>query len=443
MSVFEKLKVFMQQKLMPALTKFSQHKYVKAIMSGFMTSMAGMMMGGIALLIISPPFTSEQFTTGILHTIAVGWEAVSAALFYPMLSIYQIALGSCGLLIAAGIAFYLARELKMEGFIPISIPLTCYLILAAIGADGMLSFTNLGSAGIFTALISIIPFMELYKYLVDHKVGTINLNVPGVPPAIAQSFLGMVPGTICVLIAASLQWLCVTLTGGSTVPELVTYLISPLVHGIDSLPSVILITVCIYLLWWFGIHDAVITGPLGTVWSIMGLANTQAYYAGVPAEQLPYVFTSSMFWAYAATWVFPCVLCMLMFCRSKRYRTLAKVGLVPSIFCIGEPIVFGMPTMLNVTMFVPIVLVPTLNITIAYLCAMFGLVGRGWLGTTWCAPMIMQAFMIAFDWRALILAVALIVIDIIIFLPFIRSLDRKAVALENGTVKEEQLEQAN
>ena len=313
--------------------------------------------------------------------------------------------------------------------------LITFSIFAGIDAEGQMSFTNFSSTGLFTAIIVSILTVEFYRFLVDKKVGTISIKAEGIPPAIAQSFTGLVPGSIVIVSAAFLSWAVVALTGG-TLPDLVGIIMMPLISGVDSIWAVILFSVIVLVFWWFGIHDAAITRPLETFWSAMLLANLEAYGRGTPATELPYVFTSGHWWIFMAIGGSGATLALcflLLTSKSKQLRTVGKLAIVPGLFNINEPIIFGVPIMLNPLMFVPFVGAMTINGVITYILMKLHIVARQFISVSWNMPAPIGAFLSTLDWKAAVLSLVLIVLDGLIYYPFFKVLEKQKLAQENAS----------
>ena len=117
------------------------------------------------------------------------------------------------------------------------------------------------------------------------------------------------------------------------------------------------------------------------------------------------------------------IIVMIIFCKSQRIKKLSQLSLVPSIFGINEPIIFGLPIVLNPIILVPFVLVPTINIIISYFCMDLGLVNyTNGIQLPWTTPPIISGFLVS-GWQAAILQAILIVLGMFIYYPFIKVMD--------------------
>ena len=421
-----------EQKILPAVNKFAKQKYLQAISSAFMSTMAAMMIGGIALLIIEPPVDYNTLT-GVLRVIMKAWADIGGTFLIPFLTIFNMTMGMTAVYATAGIGYFLSKHYKMDGFLPIISCLLSFFILAGIDATGEMTFTHFGGTGLFTAILSSILTIEVFRFLLEKKFGLIEIKSKGVPPAIAQSFAGLVPIAVIVLAASFIGWGIISVSG-VTLPDLIGLLIAPLINSINSVWALIFFSVLVLIFWWFGIHDSAITGPLETIWAVMGLANLAAYEAGTSLTQVPYVFTNNLWWIFmtlggSGATLGLCLL--LLFSKSKQLKTVGRLALVPSLFNINEPIIFGLPIMLNPLMFVPFVGAMTINGVITYMCMQANLVNSAVFSTGWNMPAPIAAFISTMDWRAVVLVLGLIVLDAFIWLPFIRVYEKQKLLEES------------
>ena len=423
----------MEEHMLPVANKIASNRYLKAISSGMISMMPCALAGSIALILISPPLASAD-CTGFVAALMRGWEWIAGTFITPLLSIYFVANTLSALVCCVGIAWTLARNYGMEekeGIIPTSLALILFLITAAFDANQMtLVFDNLGGTGYFCAILMAILGVEAYRFVINHNIGVINITGTSIPPAITASFRGMIPGSLIVLVVAFLNWGLVSLTG-STLPNIMSALMAPLVTAIDNPVGLVFFALLVGVFWWFGIHDTCITSPLGILWTPMGLANAAAHVAGTA---MPHTVTSGFWWCYltiggsGATLALAVLMCF--FAKSKHLKTAGKLGIVPAIFNINEPIIFGTPLMLNPTMFIPFVLAMPVNGLIAYIATATGVVGKFFTEPSWNLPTPFMALLGTLDVKAVILNVLLIVVDLVLYYPFFKMYDKQQLADE-------------
>jgi PTS system cellobiose-specific IIC component len=431
---------FMEQKLLPAANKLASNKYLKAISNSFMSMIAFMTIGSIALVLISPPMDYTTMDPGFLCSFMKGWAVMADAIGNVAGPIYTICMECLSLFVAAGIGYFLGNQTyKMKGFIPVLVSVVSYLIPAMMDPEGGKTFDYLGGTGLFAALISSILSIELLRWLTEKKVGYISLEGQGVPEALTESFGMLIPVTIVLIVFGVIHAITVAATG-STFPALISTLLAPVLKATDSIWGGIVLVFLVMLFWWFGIHDSVITGPMGAFWATALAANISAYAAGSAGTQLPYVITEPFWWFFVMIGgsgaTFGLVLLLLTVCKSKQLRTVGKLGIVPAFFNINEPVIFGVPLMMNPVMVIPFIGAPMANLIITYLCMAGGLVSHTVSYPGWNLFCPVAAMISTVDGRAFLLVLVLIVVDALIYLPFIKALDRQKLAEEQTAAAE-------
>lgn len=123
---------------------------------------------------------------------------------------------------------------------------------------------------------------------------------------------------------------------------------------------------------------------------------------------------------------------MLATSKSQQLKAIGRLGLIPAFFNISEPIIFGLPLMLNPVFFVPFLFTSVLNGTIAFITMQIGLIGRSYAMLSWQMPSVIGAFFSTMDWKAPVLILILIVIDGLIYFPFFKMYERTMVKMESG-----------
>ena len=162
------------------------------------------------------------------------------------------------------------------------------------------------------------------------------------------------------------------------------------------------------------------------------MANITAFTAGEPVVH----FFTQPFWSYVITLggggatLGLCIL--LLRSKSKELKTLGKLSIGPAIFNINEPIIFGLPMVLNPLMMIPFIFVPVVNSIIAYGCMAFNIVGKGIIETPWTTPAPLGAALGCMDIKAGILVIGLILLDICLYYPFFKLMEKQKLDEENG-----------
>ncbi|MDY0393685.1 PTS transporter subunit EIIC [Virgibacillus halophilus] len=262
------------------------------------------------------------------------------------------------------------------------------------------------------------------------KKRKLRIKLPDtVPPEVGKSFSALIPAFLTLTLFAALVFLT-NIVFGFGLQELVTKAIqAPLDLVVQSRFGINIIMFFQNLLWSVGIHGTFVLGPIKDPSLLSAIQeNINALQAG---QEIPNIVTKPFIDSFAMLGGggFTIGLIIAIFIASKRsdYREVTKFATVPGLFNINEPLMFGLPVILNPVLAIPLILVPIINLNIAYLATSLGLVSKTVAYIPWTTPPVLSAFLAtAGDWRAALLAVLLIVISVIIYLPFVMATNRMA-----------------
>lgn len=322
----------------------------------------------------------------------------------------------------------------MESFLPILLGICGFLMLilepVSLGWDGKLTeISFMDGKGLIAAMVIGILTADLYCYMRKREFGKITLP-DTVPASLSDVFASIVPGAV--LMGIYILLFTLMQKAGTTFPKLIYNFISPSLTAVDNLGFTVLITLLVHVFWFFGIHDAALSGVLAPIRDGNLSMNAAAHAAG---QALPNIFTTP-FWVYFVA-IGGCgsvlaLTAMLAFSKSKQLKTIGRMGMVPAFFNISEPVIFGLPLMLNPIFFIPFLLTSTLNGTIAFVMMKTELIEKSFAMLSWQMPSVIGAFFSTMDWKAPVLIVALIVLDGLLYFPFFKIYERKMVKMEQG-----------
>lgn len=453
MKFMERFNEIANRTLVPIASKLANQRHLASIRDGMVVAIPLSILGGICLIISTPPFKPETLGDwGFISDMLLGWynwaQANKAMLQLP----YNMTMALMGLFVAFAIAYNLAKRYNMAPlnasivstavFLMVSAPVSKAVPVEAInegtavadmlGQTGaFIPTTYLDAKGIFTAIIVAIGCVEIMQFLLKKNI---RFKLPqGVPPAISSSFDAIIPLFLCVIVFYALS-LFVQNISGELLPSMIMSILAPAISGLDSLWGICLITMIAQIFWFFGLHGASITQPIRLPFMQMYLvANIAAFSAN---EEIPHFFTQP-FWSYVialggggAT----LGLCLLLLkSKSAELKTLGKLSIGPAFFNINEPIIFGLPMVLNPMMMIPFIFVPVVNTIITYSCMYFGIVGKGVIETPWTTPAPLGAALGCMDIKAGVLVIGLIILDMILYYPFFKLMEKQKLEEEQGT----------
>lgn len=422
-----KINTVIEKRLLPLANRVTTNRYLIAIQNAFLTILPLMAIGSFALILGSPPMDYTQMSAGIWRDLMQGWQSFADFAGASLFTIFHATTSCLSLYVALGIGYFLGKQYKLAGFLPTITAGVTFFILNASGMEMEMVFSYFGGEGLFAAMIVSILTIEAYRFLTVHGVGKISIPGNGVPPALSQSFAALVPISLIAIVAmlaasASLAF------AGVPFPQLMTVIMSPLVGVVDNVFGVIFLSLLTMLLWWFGIHDTAISGITKPFLVSNNTINATAFAAGTAAVALPHILTYPFWWTFMAIGgsgaTFGLAI-LLLRAKSKHLRTVGKLSVIPAFFNINEPLIFGLPLMLNPVFLFPFLFAQTLNGVIAYLLMDMELIARTFADPSWNMFCPIGALISTMDVKAVILVIGLIILDVLIYYPFFKIYDKQ------------------
>ncbi|AGB42409.1 PTS system, lactose/cellobiose family IIC component [Halobacteroides halobius DSM 5150] len=430
--MFDKVEQLLQRYLMPLANKIQSQRHIQAVRDGMVSLMPVLIVGCLSLLISAIP---NLIPNGML----VGFEELiknnAGVIMFP----FKLTIGLLSLFSAFSIAYHLGKRYDLYPLGTATSALIVQLLVCAKYVDGKIIPTYLDAKGIFASIIIGLLTVEVAKFLDNHAI---TFNLPdSVPPSILKTFQSIIPLFVNVVLFYSIS-LMIKAATGVIFPELLMNTLAPAINSLDSPLAFVVLILITQLLWFVGLHGYAITSsiflPLGTQYLA---ANAAAQAAGEP---LTYVFTHG-FYVYfllaGGSGLTGGLAALMLFSDSDHLKQVGKLGIVPAIFNVNEPIIFGLPIVLNPIMFIPFVLGPTIVGLISYLVIDFGFVAKPFIDPPLFLPAPLGAFMTNMDWRSVILCVFNLVLSTVIYYPFFKMMEKKEVKKERK-VKEEKAEAA-
>jgi len=426
---------WIEKSILPIANKIQRNKYLQAIQSAFMTLMPIMLIGGI-ITIITTPFVdyTKMATTDSMYNFYKGWQLFVNNYGMPLVILRSVTLSSISLWTSLAIAYFLAKHYKMNTIITSVVSLLMFFILCtSVTKDGGLSNDFWGGEGLFAGIIIGIAVTELYRLFTTKKIGTIKMP-DMVPPALKSSFASIFPIIFVTVICTIIAMLCNSILR-ITFPQAILNLFHPLVVTVDNAFGLSLSSILSQICWWFGIHDTAVTSLLEPLMYSNYSANAAAYAKGIAAANLPHIWTEPLWWNWMVIGGSGATLAlavMVLRCKSVQLKTVGKVAIIPALFNINEPLIFGLPIVLNPLFFIPWLLAPTINGIIAYICMAIGIVNKTFIYPGWNIPAPIAQFLSNMDLRSIFLTLVMIIIDGLIYYPFLKVWDKQKLEEERG-----------
>lgn len=413
----EKLSTWLD-KFAEVAQKFSSLTVIKAITNGFMVAMPFIMVGSICTLINSIPY--DPYTNFLSET---GLKTLFS-------NANQFTMGIVALIVAFSVAYhYTIEKGQKNGVAAGFVSVCCFLIsnpMVALENGSMtINIGLLGSSNMFTGIIVGILSALLFTYLVDRGF---TIKMPeSVPPETMKAFLSLIPAFVVIVVFAVIDFLF-GMTPFGSFSNLVTQVIqTPLMGFGGTVWTLLLFYLLSNAVWFTGIHGIVVMSVLEPILITLDMQNVAAVEAGnVAVSIIGNNFKNVYAGMSGAGITIGLAILMMFFARSKRYKTVGKISLVPGLFCINEPIIFGTPIMFNVIMIIPFICLPLISIFIAYGLTSIGILPiLSGVQLPWSTPCVLLGFLLG-GWRVALYQVFLIILSVAIYYPFFKKIDNQA-----------------
>lgn len=416
-------------KLLPIATKLSQQRHLSAVKDSFIISMPLVMAASLFTLFnaLAVNFFESNIFSGLQTVVNQGTLGVLSVLIafttannlaeYYLNSRPELAESGFTKMHAGGLAIAL-----MFMLMPTTYQVAVEGLKDPVTVASMFSQNLTSSSGLIYSILTALIGTEIFVRFAAIKC--LRIKMPdNVPPAIEKSFNALIPELITIIIFAVVVF-GLDYFAGLTIPTLIETIISkPLSGFVLSSGGLIFLQFISDLLWVFGIHGSSILSPIRSAPMLSALTeNINASAAGTP---IPNIITEPFMNMYGLIGGGGCVLALVIaiFLVSKREdnRAVAKLGLVPSLFNISEPIMFGLPVVMNPIFMIPAIIVPSINLVIAYVLTNLNIVGKVIAQVPWITPPGFYAFFATGgDFMAAFLSIALLILDVIIYMPFVK-----------------------
>lgn len=431
---------YLESKFVPLAAKVGQQRHLVAIRDSFAALMPLIMAGAMAVLLNNVFFVpwgllAADVFLGADHAFIV-WANETIAPFFS--SIETGTLSILALALVFTVAHNRARQEKQDEVITALIALGSFMLLGSLTRNNEVvagHVTNyLGAQGIFIALIVGLIAPEIY-FAITNKNWVIKMP-DSVPPAVAKGFSGIIPGMFTLMVFALVNYLFAKTADTSLFIWFEDNVGSTLAKLSQGLPAVVLTSTLIPLLWFFGLHGAnLLEAFMSPVYGTLQTENIQAFansngsiktladglHGWVRGSWDAYVFHGGS----GAT--LPLLFAIIIVSKVKDHREIARLGIAPGIFMINEPVLFGLPVVLNPIYLVPFVLNQPILATIAYLATKVGFAGPIVNSVPWTTPPILNALLATnFSIGAGIIALINVGVAFIIYLPFVVVANRSA-----------------
>ena len=397
----------LEEKLVPVAAWIEQNKYINGIRRAFIMLMPLLMIGSLFLMIQAFPLPAYQ--RGMASLLGENWKDIfdiPVNTTFSMLAVY----------ISFLVAQQLAKQFDLDSIAVGLLSMASFLILTPLGKTAefgnVITFEWLGSKGMFIAMLIGVATVIIFRFFIQKNI---LVKMPeGVPPEVIRSFEALIPGAVILTLALLLR-VGMEHTSFGTIHDFVYKVLAvPLKSLGTSYIGSMFTVLAISVLWSVGINSgSMVNGIVRPFWLENQVENIAAMQAGQP---LPHVITEQFF---DMIWM------------------VGEIGAVPGLFNMNEPVLFGLPIILNPIMLIPFNIIPLVMVTTQYIAMTIGIVSRPiGIAFPWPTPAVISGFLTVGDISGSIMQIVNLIIGAMIYLPFLRILD-KAAKKEEETNSEE------
>ncbi|MHC5228048.1 PTS sugar transporter subunit IIC [Enterococcus sp. LJL99] len=413
-----------QVKMQKIAGVIQSNKYVSSITNGLMAAMPITIIGALGSLINGLPI--EPYQAFLRDT---GLKAITAI---PN----EITTNLLALYVAFLVASKFAETYDIDGIPAGILSLMSFLIVTPYSFDTEIATyaiqgipSNwLGGSGIFTAFIVSLITAKIYTTFTTK--GWVISMPPGVPPTVAKSFSGLVPGFVVAILWLAVRFVTTLTPMGDIHTVIFSLIATPLTSLGGTFAAMLIAIILAHVLWVVGVHGAMVVFSVFTpIWTPLTNANLAAYNVGA---EIPNIISGALvmqvlFMGSGATLG---LVFWMMRAKSEQYRVLGKLAIVPNICGINEPIIFGLPIIMNFTLAIPFIVTPAIMVTLAYIGMRTGILPylpglSAPLGT----PAILSG-LLAGGWKWAIFQALMIVLSAATYYPFFKTVDAQAYQKE-------------
>lgn len=350
--------------------------------------------------------------------------------------------------IAIGCVILIAMELgEYYGITDKALPvvaLGAYISLCAFTASGkaadgsevivtnVLSRIYTNAQGLFVGMFASIAATELYCRLV--KSGKLEIHMPdSVPSNVARSFSILFPSLLTIIVIAGVGMAFEMITGMTLFNAITAFIQRPLSNILTSFPGYVTLIFITTVLWSFGIHGTQVTKAVYEPILLAAFAENEAAYAAGTA--IPNIISTPFMSCFStvtgAGITGGLIIAIMIFSKRADYKAIAKLAIPCAIFNINEPLIFGLPIVMNPIMAIPFMIAPAVSATFAYVMTNIGFSGRMVVNAPWTTPPGLMAFLCSGgNIGAAVTQILCILLAFLIYIPFVLAANKQQVETE-------------
>lgn len=427
-----RLVTWLEDYVFPLANKLGQTRWLVALRDAFVSVMPITIAGSLAVLIKSLIEAAR---------INLGWKTFAWAM-QPLVLVSNVVwrgtFALFALFLSMSLGYHLAKSMEVDPIAGSIVSLSSLAMSIAnltkfkvsgkiVSIHHAFNIEQFSTTGIFTAILFGTIGVSIFALCLKARLKfTLSASLPYAEQMALDS---LVPAIIAIFCVGMINFVFQTITGTFFGNWLLNSIQTPLVKIGQGFGVVLLVTLLVQVFSFFGLNGLGVWAPLlDSIWLTAQNVNVTAARNGQPVS---YLWVRGSFDAFAwfggAGGTLMLIVAILLFSKRSDYRTIAKVALAPGVFNINEPIVLGLPVVLNPVYFIPFVLAPLVNVAFSYWVSMIGLVNPVQVAVPAIVPPIIGPFLACnYDWRAIVLSIINMLISLAIWTPFVFASDKIA-----------------
>lgn len=419
----------MLEKIEAIAGAIGSQRHLRALRDGILLSMPLIIIGSFFLILGNLPINGYTDWLAKIELAPVFNKIVNGSF------------GLMAIIAVFGIARSLADHYEVDGVSAGVVALASFVIVTpdVVAKTGSgIPYAFVGSGGLFVAILIGLISAEVFRFFVQKNF---TIKMPeGVPVAVEKSFAALIPGFMVILVW-SLVYLLLGLAGVDNIHTLLTGILGKPLGALGSSLWGTLIIIALNSLFWFvGIHGANTINPvIQPIWLQNTDANRIAFQAG---HALPHIVTNEFMmnfvWMGGGGTTIGLVICLWLFARSKNNKAMGSLSVAPGVFNINEPVLFGLPVVLNFKLLIPFVLTPMITAVITYFSMATGLVAKpAGIVVPWTMPPVISGYLATGGKiSGAVIQLITLALSVGIYYPFVRSMDQAELRNETDEQQE-------
>ena len=408
--------------------KLNNNKVLQILRDAFMLAFPLTIFGSITLIIANFPFLANM----------IGEEA--AATLNAMLGPASTATMSIAtVFMCIGIGYYFSKDKGCDPIFGGAIALAAFILVtpmevahvteegATLMISNVLDINRLGARGMFVGMIG--SFLAAFLYCWTTKKNWTIKMPDSVPPAVSKSFSALIPAcltlTVFLLVRIGFEF-----TPWTNIHDFIYEVVqAPLTSLGSTLGATIVAIFAVQLLWFFGLHGQIIVNSvLDPIWNALTLENLTAFQAGT---EIPNIVTKQFIEIFTvgiggSGMTLAAVIILAFVCKHKQLKQVGRLALPAGCFNVNEPVIYGLPIVLNPTIVIPWIAAPIINVCIVYFAMASGLVPyTTGITVPWTTPIFISGMLATNSFMGGVIQLVEFAVVFICWLPFLKTMDRQ------------------